>query len=85
MSRDLIDAIFNSVDEDGAGTVDYEEFIVTCTASYMLQKPKALNAIYYFLGPDPETKTIKAIKVVKKIERFTSILIPRERWLSVLN
>lgn len=36
ISKDLVNEIFNNVDQDGQGSVDYEEFIVTCTAPYML-------------------------------------------------
>lgn len=50
----------------------------------MLQKPKALQAIWQFFGPDEDSKEVKSIKVVKKLEKFTPIYIPRERWLTVL-
>lgn len=52
ITKDQIDQIFNVIDADGQGSVDYDEFIVTCANPKVVKTPKAIEAMFIYLGPN---------------------------------
>lgn len=51
-SKDMVEEIFDIIDMDGGGTVEYSEFIVTCINYKLLLKSATLENMFKLIGPD---------------------------------
>lgn len=66
---DKLTEIFNSVDADGMGTVDYDEFIVTCITPATLLSKYNLNHLFNYFQPD-KNGNLSIVRIVRMISRF---------------
>ena len=48
----MVEEIFDIIDMDGGGTVEYSEFIVTCINYKLLLKSATLENMFKLIGPD---------------------------------
>ena len=83
MHRDVIQEVFNLVDVDGGGSVDYDEFIVTCITPSMILHPTTINNMFMYFGPNKHDK-VKAWKILRAMNRYSKVVIPDGVWSSAL-
>ena len=61
---------FNLIDIDGGGSVEYDEFIVTCINYKLLLKPKSLETFFKLIGPD-DLGYVTAKQIVIRLEKYS--------------
>ena len=68
--KKITDEVFKILDFDGGGSLDYEEFIVTCIPSSTLLNRKTVENMFYYFGPNENDK-ITAKTILHKLSKYT--------------